>query len=362
MNKKELKEDLRRGLGSAVLFLENAEDLSEYKEIVLWACLHYTGYDWISEGSRAPYLYYAVSLCKDDAYFEKAISEKFSAGRNRLATFDQLAALLEQFAENGSESARETLYAGYEKLFGFVAGGGKIGARRKEGLRLEKLCVQLLFLDRFAAFEKITADLGAYYRKNGAKKDPFETDWFLCVAKDLFGEKRTERVLYKNKIPRKQEKMRCAPAADIEEKIFSAYCEKEENIPADAHDYAVELLRKNENAETAIRLLRDDFHKGDGELIAEYIGSLKITYGGEWHGIFSEAERLAENNAAAPKELLFCLYKRTLCSFCRFYTVKAMAKRRMITPDFLEELLCDSNADIRSFAEQMRKRREKAQN
>jgi hypothetical protein len=146
MNKKEFKEKIKRGLGSAIIALEKSADRAKYKDIVLWACLKYTGYDWQSEGSHGTYLYQAISFFEDKQYFETAIASNFSADMKDSHAFDQLADLLVLFAENGSETAKQKLYTVYGELFDFVAKrkiGKPLYCHQRD--HLEWLCNRLMF-------------------------------------------------------------------------------------------------------------------------------------------------------------------------------------------------------------------------
>lgn len=200
MTKKDFKEKLKRGLGSAIIVLEYATDVLKFQDTVLWACLNYTGYEWNSEGSRGAYLYYAISNFEDKKYFEDAILNKFCAEMKDSQLFDQLADLLVRFAQDGSNEAREKLYAVYNELFLYVS-KRKIeeGNHCYQRNHLEWLCNRLLSLDGIQAFKKIIGDLSSFY-KDYKGEDPFVFDWFFLRAKDVFGKRKVEKYLEKNNI------------------------------------------------------------------------------------------------------------------------------------------------------------------
>jgi len=61
MTKRKFKEAFRRGLGSTYLELKSCNHIDDYKDVVLWCCLHDTCYDSQCEGGRGIYLYNAIN-------------------------------------------------------------------------------------------------------------------------------------------------------------------------------------------------------------------------------------------------------------------------------------------------------------
>ena len=251
VTKKEFKEKFRRGLGSAILALENCEDVSKYKDIVLWGCLNYMGYDRLFEGERSEYIYCAISFFKDDDYFEAKIIDKFCATLNDLNLAEQLTGLLWEFAAAGSEKARAKLYSVYEELFDLVK-GQKSESRRCVLKResFERMCGKLVSLDGFEVFLRIVNDLGDFFKSNPGK-DPFHFDWFCESSKDKLGKKRVERVLEKNNI---KYDWRASLRKPVEEKEFTA-----EEVIEDckkhwwkSNHYALHLLRKGDPDEVSM--------------------------------------------------------------------------------------------------------------
>lgn len=94
----------------------------------------------------------------------------------------------------------------------------------------------------------------------------------------------------------------------------------------------------------------------DEGLLTSRIAGLRIDYAetAGWHGVHMQILQLFHRDsgvAKPPKYLLPILYETTLCSCCRKYAVAIMSRRRMIPDAMWEELLWDSNEEIRSLAE-----------
>ncbi|HEY9059527.1 MAG TPA: hypothetical protein VIO64_03340 [Pseudobacteroides sp.] len=197
MTKGQFKEAFRRGLGSAYLELKNSKCPEEYKDIVLWCCLHNTCYDMQCEGSRGTYLYNAISLYEDKSFFEDAIIKNFEKKKLDTWLFDQLCDLLYQFANDGSKHAREALYKKYDVLFTLLSRKRKIGSICSERDNFEWLCVWLTSLDGFRAFKRIVEQIGKFYI-NTTNPNIIFMDWFYSNAKNKFGKKRVDNYMHKN--------------------------------------------------------------------------------------------------------------------------------------------------------------------
>lgn len=189
MTKKQFKEAIRRGLGSAIVELVNTEAVEQYKEIVLWACLNNTCYDTQSEGGRGAYLYKAIKVYADTEYFEKKVIDKYSRHVKGTWLQEQLTELLYHFAKDGSLEARKVLYKKYDKLFKRLANDNGKGNIYDDRATFEWLTVWMTSLDGFKAFKKIVRQIGEFYYKTGDNNN-FSTDWFYENAKSKFGKKR----------------------------------------------------------------------------------------------------------------------------------------------------------------------------
>lgn len=198
MTKKEFKEKIKRGLGSAILELRAASNIGIYRDIVLWAVLNDTCYDHYFEHSRGEYLFEALSYFNDNTFFEEAIIKKYNSKTNKTHDFAQLTEMLFYFAEKESAKAKETLYKKYSELCEIILNNKRLLLiKEKETIEqkmLENVCVWLTSLDGYNAFKQIVKDLTKYYLHNKGNEH-FEWFWFFENSFDKFGKKRVLKYL-----------------------------------------------------------------------------------------------------------------------------------------------------------------------
>ena len=195
MTTAQFKEAFRRGLGSAMIELRSSDNRDAYKVVILWCCLHNTCYDMQSEGDRSTYLYSAIDLFEDKAYFEYAIIKKYQQREIDTWLFEQLSGLLYYFAANGSEAARDALYQRFEELIHRLPRIRNEHTLREEGGQFEWLCVWLTSLDGFAAFKTIIDRVSIAFSKS--KSPYFIMDWFYVNSAGKFGKKRVRAYMEK---------------------------------------------------------------------------------------------------------------------------------------------------------------------
>ncbi|MDE6625267.1 MAG: hypothetical protein K2K56_02720 [Lachnospiraceae bacterium] len=121
------------------------------------------------------------------------------------------------------------------------------------------------------------------------------------------------------------------------------------------HNYALELLQKNEHLEDVISMLANNYVKEDCDILVALIKALPVTYQEKdicWHGPFMAVLDLLETRGVKhpPRELLYYMYEHTLCSSCRESILREMSRRKMLTREILQECLYDSNDEIRELA------------
>jgi hypothetical protein len=144
-------------------------------------------------------------------------------------------------------------------------------------------------------------------------------------------------------------------ASSDNDKLRNAALVALSNIKDDrVHDFAVKLLNENKDISDGIRILAKNYRKADRELLVSKVKSISINYDEEnnWHNVFfSICDIFNEiKGKAAPEELLLYMYENTLCSFCRYYIVVEMSRRKILTEELLEKCLYDSYDDIREYA------------
>ena len=193
MDDRQLGAAIRRGLGSAIVFLQNVDDKPGYRDIILSYCLRDIGYDVQSEGSKGSYLYFAICAIGDTDYFLGPIIDKFLSGRCRDRLDLQLIDLLVCFAKDGNLTAIQALHARYAQF----------AARRRlsrgpinwVGPQWEYLAIALLDIDGFSGFKRYITDVGQYILRTPDGRDDPDYDWFIHVATDRFGERRVAAFL-----------------------------------------------------------------------------------------------------------------------------------------------------------------------
>lgn len=195
MTEKQFKHSLFRGLGSAIIMLEQCPNKNQYRDIALYACLHNTTYDMQLEGDRGMYLFNVIEVLGDFDLFEHSIIDEFKNIEADIWLFNQLTSLLVIFAQKGSEKAPKALYEKYELLLDKIEKRRNLKSQREEREMFEWLSVWLTSLNGFDAFKKAIYDLGRNIAKG--KADFFSFDWFYANAQHKFGKKRIEKYLSK---------------------------------------------------------------------------------------------------------------------------------------------------------------------
>lgn len=125
-----------------------------------------------------------------------------------------------------------------------------------------------------------------------------------------------------------------------------------ECVSDEARAFGFELLKDEENNKIkAIKILLCNYTKNDKDFLLSLLENIKVDYDEEngWHEIGMKILDLNDSGVKLPKEFLLYIYNTTLCSNCREYAIRALAKRRALTKDIIEECRFDSNDDISSY-------------
>ncbi len=125
----------------------------------------------------------------------------------------------------------------------------------------------------------------------------------------------------------------------------------------EARDYALELFGKGEHTVDAIKILLVNYKDTDKEFLLSHLKNIKVDYSNEtfWHNIGSKILEADDVGVNLPKEFFLYIYNTTLCSCCREYAIRALAKRRGLTRDIIEECRFDSNDDISAYVNRISK-------
>ncbi len=101
------------GLGRAILFLRE-HDARPYRDIILDACVHWTGYDQQVEGTRTPYLMTVLDETGQIGSYVEPILAAFRASTDRRDQ-QQLIRLASELAQEGYAEARDALYERFDR-------------------------------------------------------------------------------------------------------------------------------------------------------------------------------------------------------------------------------------------------------
>lgn len=116
-------------------------------------------------------------------------------------------------------------------------------------------------------------------------------------------------------------------------------------------DFAIELLTRGQNINYAICMLIKNYQKQDKDLLLNSLSKVKIDYSlnNDWHSVVHAIFDAFDEKIRLPKETLLFIYNNSLCSFCREYAVRRLAKHKLITEDIKAECAFDSNSEIREY-------------
>ncbi len=196
MNKIQFKHDFLQGLGSALIELHSNCNPVQFREIVMYGCLHNTTYDQQCEGDRGWYLYQAVQLVGDKESIVSAIIQKFLHTRDNDWLFNQLASILYYFAVDGNESARAALYQQYEDMINELSPRKRkpYGTYPRRDM-FDWLCIWLTSLGGWSMFKRVVQDVSKILLPKDI--DCFFSEMFYENANGTFGKKRVENYLQK---------------------------------------------------------------------------------------------------------------------------------------------------------------------
>ncbi|MBQ3490369.1 MAG: hypothetical protein IJA86_07250 [Clostridia bacterium] len=68
-----------------------------------------------------------------------------------------------------------------------------------------------------------------------------------------------------------------------------------------------------------------------------------------WHSIGFKILNMCDQKVRLPKEFFNYVYETTLCSCCREYAIRALARNRWLTREMIEECRYDSNSNITAY-------------
>ncbi|WOO38009.1 HEAT repeat domain-containing protein [Anaerocolumna sp. AGMB13020] len=185
MTDKEFLHQLRRGIGSAVIELNQNDNREKYKEIVYRCCLKDIGFDTQVEGTKGYYLYTAISALRCEDEFLESIAKAY---KERLPhrLMQQLTDILLSYVQDGSSKAAAILKDKYEQLKEKLTKQRIFPYRYCEREQFELLMIVSMSLGKWRAFKQCVEDAGVIIQ---ARKDDQCSyyDWFLDSATNQFG-------------------------------------------------------------------------------------------------------------------------------------------------------------------------------
>ncbi len=115
--------------------------------------------------------------------------------------------------------------------------------------------------------------------------------------------------------------------------------------------YAEELVRERNHISCALQMLICNYIPENKSLLLTELYKLPIDYQDEfdWHTIGFTILATYDKGLRLPKEFLLYIYNTTLCSCCREYAIRELAKHKWLTGDIIKECRYDSNCDIVSY-------------
>lgn len=405
---------LLQGRGTTVLAAKR--DPEAYREEVLWACRELVAFDTQCEGSRAWLIYQLVCLYPDRTPFVRAACEALlRCPSDRSWHVASLAELVELFFQDGDQTAWKALMKKYRMLYHQMRRVGPpkedcYWAERDDYERLAvtlgwnrdhcigiaqdmgRLSLETEWLREWEFDWFYDAKARRYLRAltRGAQTDPLLAE-FLRVHETAYQEGMNRRTTdRRNRLPwncQDEERIQAAvekyrSAAAPEEKIEALDAFRWTPYPADPAPILLDAQSDHEQLrraawkaladirhpavrEFAIRHLYDEeyaFHAfccnyepKDEPVLMERLRSVKLDFeeNTSWHGDQMAVRKMKK----APKAALEYIFDTTYCSWCRWDTLTELGKRRMLTPELLEECQYDANDDIRAYARRCLNRR-----
>ena len=195
MTKRDFLHKLLRGLGGAIVEIQENPDRAKYGDIVLRCCLKDISYDVQCEGTKGYYLYRAICALKAKDDFEDTLINSFLK-RTDDRLFQQLADILCLYADDGSGKAKNALHEKYRGLVERLSGQKALPYKFCENEQFEYLMICEVDTNKWPAFKMCVADATrvSLARKEGTG-DSY--DWFFDHCKNKFGKGRIAKYLHR---------------------------------------------------------------------------------------------------------------------------------------------------------------------
>jgi len=441
------RHDLRRGLGAALLELQDCAGPSRYSDVVRWACLHVTTYDFQCEGGRGWYLHQAATLTGQADSILTDVIDAFARCRPDGWRFCYLSDILLQFAMSGSAPARRALWDGFHRLMKRYRRTVRRDGWWPSASILEGLALDLVNLDGWDAAYTAMSDFGEALTLGPAEPQhphwQYFPDWFDSSVRERFGNDAVEVSLAGGASPAllayaevagvlrtkpwrggpstpaptvaavqavveqarrgeasagrvRSASLRVAqrrnrvyaeqvaslgleePDPDLKAALLWPFRTRPFPLPDDAlmplvdsdHDmlrhvvrsilgqrgadwkraHALGLLQQGDHVDEALDLLNASYRPEDERAVDAAIRRVSVR-GDQWHSAFSGVIDLLEpDDRPVTTGILDHIYRETLCSNCREYTLDLMRAKGIVSDRITQECHWDANERIRHLA------------
>jgi len=365
MTEKEIFEKFMfAGHGRCFQLLEHHHE--EYRDLILYGCLHDISFDLQCEDSRSLFIYNLILQYEDYHYFlnpaiQKFLSEEINTDWHLM---HHLTDLLGLFAYDYHEkSAEQALKDKYQQMY-------KIIMTRRHSLYIhellqnfEILCTCLLLNSDFDSALQIFQDIGAYFLKKQHVPDEdlhfrFETFWFWTK------EKYPVRLLYRqirkaaenSREIRRFQRVLCVPEKKYKPKkrrIKPRTQEIQPNLVTERNS-ALEILNHHYDEDALARLI-PYYQPEDKNILLNNLNQVIINREDflGWHHITIEILNQAEENLAFPDEALFWIYENSQCACCRHDAVEIMKNRNILTKSMIYECQFDCFEKTRTLTKKI---------
>lgn len=398
--------DLKRGLGNTYLQVSESADRNQYKDALLYACLHDIADNFVCEGSKGNYLYELVCMLPNKEYFRDRVAECLMGSVSHKSSFlAQMLDFLACFAYDGDKISKQTLkdfyqqfiskgkwtsnkISGYDylcitmyQLFGikkviqilddiqklpitFDDVGWFVSAikrRYKNNAKIQGITEEeyvYIHPERNRTFDEflsiIKQNERAYPFASWATEEEFQKyveflkqcDDMELVCKIL--ENGFQGVVTKNQIDvQLLLEIKDKFGSAIEELVYATLGYIKSPIVL---QIGLDLIANNKYLNHAIHMLMTNYNSSLRYVLSNAYNKVKFAFRCYHPLIYWTTGFMNTTKKHLPDEILFIAYNKSYSSFSREFVVDCMYKRKLLTRDFVEELKHDADYDIRQKA------------
>lgn len=407
MTREEFRDAVHKGLGRAILYA-HSNDVSEFRDIILDACLHNLAIDPQCEGTHGGYALNLIEKLPDRDFYcaevLKALPDDQESWHARHRYY-----LAMNFALLGSEAAKRAMYGGYapgprfgegigntfvqlDGLGGFLFAVDKLGAlllagcdnydhgwlmcdtdELSEHARWDALRAAAVDNPRAAAYLAAPTDRGTISNDSYDQLRPklSQREWAIQIggwgrnATDADLNKAAHGLIAATEADDQAGHLRIFRSADFplgpepllalldsqDHRVVHCALTALEGVPhSKVRELAFRLIETHSSYRTeAIALLRANFEPGDHAIALRWFES--ETDPETIHGLSSDLRYLWEDHPDPTTEtvMLHTSYERDYCSFNREFVVRRLLELDAVTDAMRAECPWDANDQIRDL-------------